>query len=68
MPLNKEGLEAGQAVDFETIMRLKAEQKKAVSDGKPKQRREEKTSVRTSDESELQNTPKPARKKKTKTS
>lgn len=63
--LNKDGLIPGQHVEFEVMMRIKAEQnKKAVDNGKAT--REKTTSVRTSDESELQDTPKPTSKKKTK--
>ena len=63
--LNKDGLAPGQSVDFETLMKIKNQNKEVKSDGKQRERKE-KASVRTSDESELQDTPKPASKKKTK--
>jgi len=65
--LNKDGLTPGQSVDFETLMKIKNKNKEVKSDGK-QQERKEKTSVRTGDESKLQNTPKPTSKKKTKAS
>jgi len=47
MPLNKDGLEAGQPVDFETMQKVKRKQREDQKNGQPEpKRRAAKTSSR----------------------
>jgi len=47
MPLNKDGLEAGQPVDFETMQKVKRNQREDQKNGQPEpKRRAAKTSSR----------------------
>lgn len=62
MPLNKDGLEAGQPVDFDTLMRIKAEQRTKVQsddDTKPAKRGKGKEAVRSGDERQHQDLSEP---------
>jgi hypothetical protein len=47
MPLNKDGLEAGQPVDFDTMQKIKLKQREDQKNGQPEpKRRAAKTSSR----------------------
>ena len=39
MPLNKDGLESGQSVDFETMQKIKRNQREVLKNAKPESKR-----------------------------
>ncbi len=46
MPLNKDGLEAGKPVDFETMIRVKREQAKRLKDDTPRSEQPKQSTAR----------------------